>query len=48
MDVAGHGADLPYVFGYLPRPVFFVRTWPWKAFRHSQIADEMLLDAHRL
>jgi len=41
MGVAGHGAELPYVFGYPPRALFFVRTSPWKALRHSQIADEM-------
>jgi para-nitrobenzyl esterase len=41
MGVAGHGAELPYLFGYPPRAVFFARTSPWKAFRHAQIADEM-------
>jgi para-nitrobenzyl esterase len=41
LQVAGHGADLPYVFGFPPRLAFFVKTWPWRAVRDSKIAEQM-------
>jgi carboxylesterase type B len=41
LHAAGHGAELPYVFGFPPRRVFFVSRWPWKAIRDAGIAEEM-------
>jgi para-nitrobenzyl esterase len=43
LHAAGHGAELPYVFGFPPRLVFFVSTWPWRALRDSEIAAQMQL-----
>jgi para-nitrobenzyl esterase len=41
LHAAGHGAELPYVFGFPPRLAFFTSTWPWKAWRDCVVADEM-------
>jgi para-nitrobenzyl esterase len=41
LHAAGHGAELPYVFGFPPRLAFFASTWPWKAWRDSAIAGEI-------
>jgi para-nitrobenzyl esterase len=41
LHAAGHGAELPYVFGFPPRRVFFVSTWPWRGIRDAEIAEEM-------
>jgi para-nitrobenzyl esterase len=41
LHAAGHGAELPYVFGFPPRRVFFVSRWPWRAIRDAGIAEEM-------
>ena len=41
LHAAGHGAELPYVFGFPPRRVFFASTWPWRALRDAEIAEEM-------
>jgi para-nitrobenzyl esterase len=41
LNAAGHGAELPYLFGYPPRLAFFVKRWPWSAVRDVQIADQL-------
>jgi len=41
LHAAGHGAELPYVFGYPPPIVFFARRWPWSASRDALIAEQM-------
>jgi para-nitrobenzyl esterase len=41
LHAAGHGADLPYVFGFPPRVGFFAATWPWQAWRDCALAGEM-------
>jgi para-nitrobenzyl esterase len=38
---AGHGAELPYVFGFPRRIVFFASRRSWKAWRDCTIAEEM-------
>ena len=41
LKAAGHGAELPYVFGYPPPLAFFVKRWPWDALRDVRIAEQM-------
>jgi para-nitrobenzyl esterase len=41
LHAAGHGAELPYVFGFPPRLAFFASTWPWRAWRDCAIAGEI-------
>jgi para-nitrobenzyl esterase len=41
LKIAGHGAELPYVFGYPPNRLFFVFELPWNAFRDIRLADAM-------
>jgi para-nitrobenzyl esterase len=41
LHVAGHGAELPYLFGFPPRLTFYLKRWPWQAVRDSRIAEEM-------
>ena len=41
LHAAGHGAELPYVFGFPPRLAFFAVTWPWRAWRDFQLTGEM-------
>jgi para-nitrobenzyl esterase len=41
LHAAGHGAELPYVFGFPPRLAFFASTRPWRGLRDSAIAGEI-------
>jgi para-nitrobenzyl esterase len=41
LHAAGHGAELPYLFGFPPRLAFFATRWPWKAWRDAAIAGEI-------
>jgi para-nitrobenzyl esterase len=41
LHAAGHGAELPYLFGFPPRLAFFASTWPWRASRDAAIAEEI-------
>lgn len=39
IKAAGHGAELPYLFGYPPRIGFYLVESPWDAYRDAQLAD---------
>jgi para-nitrobenzyl esterase len=41
LKMAGHGAEIPYLFGFPPTPVFFVMRLPWKAERDAEVADQL-------
>ncbi len=41
LHAAGHGAELPYVFGFPPRSAFFASTWPWRALRDADLATQI-------
>jgi para-nitrobenzyl esterase len=39
IKAAGHGAELPYVFGYPPRIGFYLLEPPWDAYRDVRLED---------
>lgn len=41
LHAAAHGAELPYVFGFPPKVVFFATSWPWKAVRDATLAGQI-------
>jgi para-nitrobenzyl esterase len=41
LHAAGHGAELPYLFGFPPRLAFFATRWPWRAWRDAAIANQI-------
>ena len=41
LGVSGHGAELPYVFGFLPGPLFLLLEAPWNAYRDIRLENDM-------
>jgi para-nitrobenzyl esterase len=41
LNMAGHGAEIPYLFGFPPPLVFFVMRLPWNAARDAEVADQL-------
>jgi para-nitrobenzyl esterase len=39
INAAGHGAELPYLFGYPPRIGFYLLEAPWDAYRDVRLED---------
>lgn len=40
-DAAAHGAELAYVFGFVPAPAFYTMEPPWEAYRDAALAEQM-------